>query len=151
MEVYGMAPLIALVGGWLILRLAGLLGIDVLDGWQPALRGGLAVMFVLTGVAHFSAKRRDSLIAMVPRRLPHAPLLVTITGVLELAGAVGLLLPPTARIAALCLAALLVVMFPANVSAARRKLTIADRPVTPLVPRTLLQVLFLAACVAAAL
>jgi uncharacterized membrane protein len=122
MEVYGMAPLIALVGGWLVLWLAGLLGIDALDGWQPALRGGLAVMFVLTGVAHFSAKRRDSLIAMVPRRLPHAPLLVTITGVLEL-----------------------------NVSAARRKLTIADRPVTPLVPRTLLQVLFLAACVAAAL
>lgn len=146
-----MAPFIALVGGWLVLRLAGLLGIDALDGWQPALRGGLALMFVLTGVAHFSAKRRDSLIAMVPPRLPRAPLLVTITGILELAGAVGLLLPPTARAAAVCLALLLLALFPANVSAARRQLKIADRPVTPLIPRTLLQVLFLAACVLAAL
>jgi len=146
-----MAPLIALVGGWLVLRLAGLLGIDALDGWQPALRGGLALMFLLTGVAHFSAKRRDSLIAMVPPRLPRAALLVTVTGVLELAGAAGLLLPPTAPVAAVCLALLLLAMFPANVSAARRQLKIADRPVTPLIPRTLLQVLFLAACVLAAL
>ena len=146
-----MAPLIALVSGWLVLRMVGLLGVDALDGWQPALRGGLALMFVVTGLAHFSAKRRGSLIAMVPPQLPRAPLLVTITGVLELAGAVGLLLPPTAPIAAICLALLLLAMFPANVSAARRQLKIADRPVTPLVPRTLLQVLFLAACIAAAL
>ncbi|SRR6266540_4376191 len=146
-----MAPLIALVAGWLVLRLAGLLGIDALDGWQPALRGGLALMFVVTGVAHFSSKRRESLIAMVPPRLPRAPLLVTITGILELAGAAGLLLPPTAPLAAICLALLLLALFPANVSAARRQLKIADRPVTPLIPRTLLQVLFVAACVAAAL
>ena len=105
----------------------------------------------VTGLAHFSAKRRDSLIAMVPPRLPKAPLLVTVTGILELAGAVGLVLPPTAPIAAICLALLLLAMFPANVSAARRQLKIADRPVTPLVPRTLLQVVFVAACIAAAL
>jgi len=146
-----MAPLIALIGGWLVLRMAGLLGVVALDGWQPALRGGLALMFVLTGVAHFSAKRRDSLIAMVPPGLPRAPLLVTITGVLELAGAVGLAIPSTAPVAAICLALLLLAMFPANVSAARRQLKIADRPVTPLVPRTLLQVLFVASCIAAAL
>jgi uncharacterized membrane protein len=146
-----MAPLIALISGWLVLRMAGLLGVDALDGWQPALRGGLALMFVLTGVAHFSAKRRDSLIAMVPPRLPRAPLLVTITGVLELAGAIGLAFGSTAPIAAICLALLLLAMFPANVSATRRQLAIADRPVTPLVPRTLLQVLFVTAGIAAAL
>jgi uncharacterized membrane protein len=146
-----MVPLITLVGGWLVLRLAGLLGIDALDGWQPPLRIALALMFLVTGIAHFSAQRRDSLIAMVPPRLPRPDLLVTVTGVLELAGAAGLLLPATAAVAAICLAVLLVALFPANVSAARRQLKIADRPVTPLVPRTAMQVLFVAACVLAAI
>jgi hypothetical protein len=41
-------------------------------------------------------------------------------------------------------------MFPANVSAARRGLTLGGRPVTPLPQRTLLQVVFVAAAVAAA-
>jgi hypothetical protein len=36
------------------------------------------------------------------------------------------------------------------VSAARRRLTLAGKPVTPLVPRTLLQVVFVAAAVVAA-
>jgi hypothetical protein len=41
-------------------------------------------------------------------------------------------------------------MFPANVHAARRGLTLDGRPVTPLPARTALQVLFVAAAVAAA-
>jgi uncharacterized membrane protein len=39
--------------------------------------------------------------------------------VLELLGAVGLLYPPTRVVAAVCLFALMVVMFPANVYASR--------------------------------
>jgi uncharacterized membrane protein len=146
-----MAPLIALVTGFGLAGLAGLLGIDALDGWQPALRVGLALMFVLTGVAHFSAKRRHGLIAMVPSRLPRPDLLVTATGVLELLGAAGLLIAATAPWAAAGLALLMLAMFPANVSAARRRLVLAGRPVTPLGPRTLLQVLFVGAAVAVAL
>jgi hypothetical protein len=46
-------------------------------------------MFVLTGVAHFVGKRAE-LVAMVPPFLPAPELLVTVTGVLELTGAVGL-------------------------------------------------------------
>jgi uncharacterized membrane protein len=146
-----MAPLVVLVGGWLLLRTLGLGGVDALDGWQPALRGALAMMFAFTGVAHFGAKWRADLIAMVPTRLPRPDLLVTVTGFLELAGAVGLLVPATARLAAACLALLLLAMFPANVSAARRELTLAGRPVMRLVPRTALQVVFLAACIAVVL
>ncbi|WP_326632429.1 hypothetical protein OIE67_45920 [Nonomuraea fuscirosea] len=71
-------------------------------------------------------------------------------GVLELAGAVGLLLPPLAPYAAIGLALLMLAMFPANVSAARRGLTLAGKPVTPVPARTALQVLFIAAAVAAA-
>jgi uncharacterized membrane protein len=145
-----MAPLLALVLGFLAARLAGLLGIDALDGWHPALRIGLATMFVLTGLAHFVGRRRADLVAMVPPALPFPGLLVTITGVLELAGAVGLLVPATAVAAGGALALLMLAMFPANVSAARRALTLAGRPVTPLVARTLLQVVFVGTAVAVA-
>ncbi|MEU9741745.1 DoxX family membrane protein [Micromonospora chersina] len=142
-----MAPLIALVAGTAAARLAGLLGVDALDGWHPALRIGLALMFLLTASAHFLSRRAD-LIAMVPPRLPRADLLVTLTGVLELLGALGLLLPATARAAAAGLALLMLAMFPANVSAARRGLTLAGRPVTPVGVRTALQVVFVAAALA---
>src|SRR5439155_25147146 len=84
--------------------------------------------------AHFAAKRGD-LIAMVPPVFPRPDLLLTLTGVLEFAGAVGLLVPATARLAAGCLAALLLVMFPANVYAARRQLTIGGQKVPALLPR----------------
>ncbi|MGW3892948.1 DoxX family protein [Micromonospora chokoriensis] len=143
-----MAPLIALLVGSALARLAGLAGISALDGWHPALRVGLALMFTLTAVAHFVGRRRADLIAMVPPRLPRPDLLVTATGVLELIGAIGLLVPATARIAASGLALLMLAMFPANVSAARRRLTLAGRPVTPLAQRTALQLVFVAAAVA---
>lgn len=145
-----MAPLLTLVVGFLAARLAGLLGVGALDGWHPALRVGLAAMFVLTGLAHFVGRRRADLIAMVPPALPHPGLLVTITGVLELAGAAGLLVPATAVAASAALALLMVAMFPANVSASRRRLTLGGRPVTSLPARTALQVVFVGAAVAVA-
>ena len=66
----------------------------------------LTVMFTATGLAHILGLRGE-LIAMVPAQLPQPGLLVTVTGVLELVGAVGLLIPATATAAALCLAALM--------------------------------------------
>jgi uncharacterized membrane protein len=87
---------------------------------------------------------------MVPPALPHPGLLVTVTGVLELAGAVGLLVPATARLAAAGLALLMVLMFPANVSAARRQVTLRGKPATPIGIRTAEQVLFIGAAVAVA-
>ena len=143
-----MAPTITLIAAFLLARLAGLLGVDALDGWQPALRVGLAAMLLLTGIAHFAEPRRSGLIAMVPPALPRPALLVTITGVLELLGAVALLIPATATWAALAMAALMVAMFPANVSAARRGLTLAGRPVTPLGIRTVMQIVFVGAALA---
>ncbi|MEW2376361.1 DoxX family membrane protein [Micromonospora sp. NPDC047812] len=143
-----MAPLIALVAGAALARLAGLVGVAALDGWHPALRVGLALMFVVTGVAHFAPAYRADMITMVPRGLPRPALLVTITGALELVGAVGLLVPATARWVAAGLALLMVAMFPANVSAVRRGLTLAGRPATPLGPRTAEQILFVGVAVA---
>jgi uncharacterized membrane protein len=114
-----MAVIITLVLGTLGARLVGLLGVAYVDSWPKALAVGLAAMFVVTGIAHFVNPLRRDMIAIVPPRLPAAALLVTITGVLELLGAAGLLYPPTRMAAALCLFALMLVMFPANVYAAR--------------------------------
>jgi uncharacterized membrane protein len=76
-------------------------------------------MFVMTGGAHFAPGMRRDMIAIVPPRLPAPGLLVTVTGVLELLGAVGLLFPPTRVAAAVCLFVLMWAMFPANVYASR--------------------------------
>jgi uncharacterized membrane protein len=134
-------PLITLVAVTALLLAAGAAGVRALRPWPVALRGGLAAMFTLTGVVHF-AWMREELIAMVPPALPAPELLVTITGVLELAGAAGLLVARTAPGAAAGLSALLVVMFPANVHAALEGFG------TPLLPRTLMQLVFLAATLA---
>lgn len=144
-----MAVLIVFVAGSVVFRLLGLV-VPAFDGWQPALAGGLGLMFLVTGLAHFVGPLKADLVAMVPARLPRPELLVAITGVLELLGAIGLFVPMTRTAAAICLALLLVAMFPANVSAALRKLPLGGKPATPLVPRTLMQLLFVGACVAVA-
>ena len=114
-----MAVIVTLVLGTLAARLVGWLGVDYVDSWPQAVAVGLAAMFVMTGVAHFVPAMRRDMIAIVPPRLPAAGLLVTITGVLELLGAAGLLYPPTRVAAAVCLFVLMMLMFPANVYAAR--------------------------------
>ena len=140
-----MAPLVALVVVTLVLLAAGAAGVRALRPWPVALRGGLAAMFVLTGLAHFVGMRAE-LVAMVPPALPAPELLVTVTGILELAGAAGLLWQRTAPWAAGGLAVLLVVMFPANVHAALAGL--ATSTGDQLGVRTAMQVVFLAAAVA---
>ncbi len=71
---------------------------------------------------------------------------MTATGVLELAGAVGLLIPQTRVAAAVCLFLLMLAVFPANVYAAGAKRS-EHSPDTPLLRRSLMQLLFLASAV----
>jgi uncharacterized membrane protein len=143
-----MLPFIVLVASFVLLRVLGYLGIKPLASWVTCLRGALAVMFLLTASAHWGPLRAD-LVRMVPPGFPDAELMVTLTGVAEIAGAVGLLVPRLAPWAAACLAALLLAMFPANVHAARQGLTIGGNPVPPIAVRTLIQIVFLAALVLA--
>ncbi|MGV0744482.1 DoxX family protein [Mycolicibacterium sp. XJ870] len=114
-----MAVFLMLVLGSVGARVIGMLGVDYVDSWPRAIAVGMAAMFVMTGVAHFVNPLRRDMIAIVPPRLPAPALLVTITGVLELLGAAGLLYPPTRVVAAVCLFVLMLAMFPANVYAAR--------------------------------
>lgn len=105
-------------------------------------------MFLFTTSAHWG-KRRLDLIRMVPAAFPRPDRIVTITGLLEILGAIRLLLPATLGAAAACLVVLLLVMFPANVRAARQNLTIGGKPATGLALRTILQVAFIVALLTA--
>jgi uncharacterized membrane protein len=141
-----MAPLVVMLVGWLIARSMGAAGVwPSADSWSGALRIALATMFGFTAASHFHPHTRPELIRMVPARLPAPALLVTATGLLELAGAIGLLVPQALPAAAYGLIALLVVMFPANVRAAREGLVIAGRRAMPVVWRLPLQLFWLAA------
>lgn len=145
-----MAPFIVLVVSASVFWLLGKAG--VVGAFRDAgfvLRAALALMFLLTASAHWG-KRRPDLIRMVPPTFPRPDLLVTITGALEFLGAIGLLWTVTARLACICLLVLLVAMFPANIYAARRKLTIAGQRVPNLPVRTLLQIVFIATLITAA-
>ncbi len=137
-----MAPLIVLVVAALLARLAGQFGVAALRRWPAATRVGLAVMFLVTATAHFSSMRAD-LVRMVPPGVPHPELMVTFTGVCEVLGAIGLLVPRTRRLAAIALIVFLLAVLPANVYAAQAALTLSGAPVTPLWPRVALQVLFI--------
>ncbi|MER6670586.1 DoxX family protein [Amycolatopsis japonica] len=140
----GLVPVLMLIAVTATLSLLGVFGVQRLKPWPVAVRGGVAALFVTTGLAHFIGMREE-LVAMVPPALPAPGLLVTVTGVLELAGAAGMLWSRTAPWASAGLTLLLLGMFPANVYKA------LHGPVTStmdeLVPRSPMQVVFLVATV----
>jgi uncharacterized membrane protein len=72
----------------------------------------LAALFVAAGVAHFT--RAEFYEKAMPDYLPAHAELVAISGVFEILGGLGILLPRTRRAAAWGLIALLVAVFPAN-------------------------------------
>lgn len=112
------------------------------DPWPTATRVGLAVMFAFTAAAHFNRPRRD-LVRIVLPQFPNPATLVTLTGVADMAGAIGLIIPVTACWAAHGLILPLVILFPANVHVARTGLTIRGRPVSPLTLRLPMQLLWI--------
>jgi uncharacterized membrane protein len=75
---------------------------------------GIAVLFTITGLAHFVAPAWFDRI--VPAWVPNARAATLISGVAELAGAIGLLIPATRVAAGWALIALLLGVFPANVN-----------------------------------
>jgi uncharacterized membrane protein len=138
-----MAPLIVLVLATLLARIAGRLGVMALRDWAAATRVGLAVMFCFTAAAHFNNMRGD-LIRMVPPAIPNPGFMVTLTGICEILGAIGLLVPRTRRLAAAGLILLLIAVLPANVHAALSGVTLRGAPATPVIPRIALQIFLIA-------
>lgn len=70
-------------------------------------------MFLTSGTGHLT--HPEIFTSIVPPQLGHANLLVAISGVAELAGGIGLLIPAKRRAAAIGLIALLIAVWPANI------------------------------------
>jgi uncharacterized membrane protein len=111
--------------------------------WNDAARIGLAVMFLFTAASHFSSLKHD-FAAMIPPPLTGALWVIYVTGILQMAGAIGLLTRQWRKPAAWGLLLLLVAMFPANVYAAFHGVTLGGAAVTGLWMRTPLQVFWIA-------
>jgi uncharacterized membrane protein len=78
-----------------------------------ASRAALALLFAAAGILHFVSA--EVYVRIVPPFLPHPRLLVLLSGVFEVAGGLGLLVPRLRRAAGLGLVLLLAAVFPANV------------------------------------
>jgi uncharacterized membrane protein len=129
------AILMAIVAGFFLWAQRGL---SALAWLQWVLRILVALPLLASGVLHFT--RTALMASMIPPFFPDHPRLVLLTGVFELAGAVGLLLPPFTRVASACLAVLMIVIFPANVFAAGQTIGGLHMPSVPV--RLLMQVVY---------
>ncbi|MFG3155337.1 hypothetical protein ACGF7W_25185 [Streptomyces sp. NPDC048219] len=144
-----LGTLMLLVGPALGFRLLGLLGMRRFATWRASTTHGLAVMLVATATAHFTPSSvtmvpsHDDLSAMVPPVVPVPHAMVYVTGALELFGAAGLIRATTRPAAGICLAALFVLMLPANIYAALADIPLNGAPATPLWFRIPEQVLFI--------
>jgi uncharacterized membrane protein len=105
-------------------------------------RGLLAAFFVGAGINHFVNARFYE--AIVPPSLRHdAKRVVQVSGVAELAGGLGVLVPGTRRLSGLGLVALLAAVFPANLYMAREPQTFRSIPRWALYARLPLQPLMM--------
>ena len=93
---------------------------------RTVLRFVMAAFFLGGFVLHMTAV--DALVAITPDWVPAPHAVVLITGWLELAGAIGLLLPRTRRAAGIALALYIVAVWPANIHQA------VDHIVVPPIP-----------------
>lgn len=102
----------------------------------------LGVLFVAAGVNHFA--NPGFYVAIMPPYLPWHYELVLISGVFEVLGGVGLLIPLVSRAAAWGLIALLVAVFPANLHMALHPEQFPNIPPAVLYARLPLQAVFIA-------
>jgi uncharacterized membrane protein len=89
----------------------------------------LGGFFIAAGLMHFVAT--EDYVAMMPVYLPWHEGLVVLSGILEIAGGIGVLLPAQRRVAGIGLIVLLVAVFPANVHVAVHQLPIGETYLTP--------------------
>lgn len=89
-----------------------------------ALRWLLGIVMVVAGVAHM--RDPEPFVRIVPAWLPSPLMMVYVSGVAEIAGGVGLLIPLCRRAAAWGLIALFVAVFPANVNQAMNHIPLGN-------------------------
>ena len=89
----------------------------------------LAALFVAAGGAHF--RTPEPFVKIVPPFLPSPYVLVYVSGIFEILGGLGILVPATRLIAAWGLIALLLAVFPANIYMATAGVKIGGFPSQP--------------------
>lgn len=137
-----MVVLLILIVSCFIFRGLGFAGIPAFATWQASTRDALSLMLVFTGISHFTFMTED-FVRMMPPSIPWPRAMVYFTGVCEIAGAVGLLLPGFRCAAAYGLIAFFLAVLPANIHAARSGVTLHGKPATRLWLRIPMQVLFI--------
>jgi uncharacterized membrane protein len=100
------------------------------SGSKIGLRWLLTIFMVAAGLNHFLSPA--VYVGMMPRSLPWPQALVAISGLAEIVGGMGLILPATRRLAAWGLVVLFVAIFPANLNMALHHLPLGDKVVSPL-------------------
>ena len=106
---------------------------------QWVLRIVAALPLAVSSMGHFA---RPALFAgIIPPMFPHRVILVILSGVFELAGAVGLLVPRVTRLASVCLCLLMIAVFPANVYVANQTVGGLHMPGVPV--RTAMQAVYM--------
>ena len=110
--------------------------------FKAVVRVVFGAFFVLAGVTHFT--NRAFFESIVPPYLPWPELLVQVSGVAEIALGFLLWLPPTTRLAAWGLIALLIAVFPANIHMAMHPELYSDMTRAALLIRLPLQGVMLA-------
>lgn len=85
----------------------------LIDRLQLILRWGLAAIYIGVGALHLAAP--GSFLAIMPPVIPFPRDVILFTGACEVAGAVGLLAPPTRRWAGVMLAIYAACVWPANI------------------------------------
>ena len=124
-----------------------------MDIAQWVLRIALAAAFVFMGVNHFVPSSARAMSAMIPAGLKtrvSGKNLVRFTGLCEIAGGIGLLVPATRFAAGMALVLFLIAVFPANAFAAANREKFG-RAAVPFWPRYVAQLVLILLVVLAAL
>ena len=108
--------------------------------WKKIVLIGLAAFFINVGIDHFV--NPDFYLSIMPPAFPLHIEAVYISGVFEILGGIGVLIPKFRRFSGWGLVALLIAVYPANIYMAISPDTFPDIPVSALYFRLVLQFIF---------
>ena len=86
---------------------------SIVGRWQAWARVASAVLFIPFGLFHILASA--NFLPIMPPQIPFPREIIILTGVAEILGGIGILLPPVRKAAAIGLALYAVCVYPANV------------------------------------
>jgi uncharacterized membrane protein len=134
-------PLLGVVLGTLLLRGFGAMG-GSWKSWRASLVLPMGLMYVLTGMAHFT-RMGDDLARFIPQGVPHPRLLVGIAGAIQIIAGLALLTRHWRGVGAGCLVTLLLIKLPLNWLGATHGIMVRGPLPTPPILRVPLVILWI--------